>query len=41
MLASFEVGIEKSRLKILILSGNLKIKWGYYQLWTGFGQPRR
>ena len=29
MLASFEVEIEKSRLTILILSGILKIIWGY------------
>ena len=34
MLANFEVGIEKSRLTILILPGIPKIKWEYCGLYS-------
>ena len=34
MLASFEVGIKKSRLTILILLDIKKIEWGYSELYS-------
>ena len=34
MLASFEVGIKKSRFTISIVPGILKIKWGYSGLYS-------